>query len=437
MKRSLIWLMAATFAGSLGTNLSAEDWGRFRGPNGSGVAVAKSVATDWAQPGATQWSIDLPGPGGSSPIVVGDKLFITCYTGYGVSAEQPGQAKDLKRHLICYDRNQGTQVWIKTIDSTVDEDPYKGFITQHGYASSTPVTDGTHIYVWCGKTGVIAFDLNGQEVWRQSVGTKSDPAQWGDGASPILVGDLLIVNAGITDHAFIALNKLTGKVEWRIEDPKFTNNWGTPIVVKAAGRDELVCSAPGKIMALDPKTGKEYWRADSPLKETVCASLVQLDGVVFLMGGRQGSAIAVRCGGSGDVSATNTVWSQPLRSGIGTPVVADGKLFWIAAGLAICADCKTGKELFKERIKRPDTGKTEGGGQRGPTGDYASALLVGDKVLVMSRGGQSQFWKTDATYTPVADNAFADDLGPFNGTPAISDDSIFIRSDKRLYAMKL
>ncbi|MCY2976622.1 MAG: PQQ-binding-like beta-propeller repeat protein [Planctomycetota bacterium] len=428
-------LMAVIAAVALSPSISfAENWLRFRGYNGAGISTSKAPPMTWSNTENLKWSVKLPGPGASSPIIVGDQLFLTCYTGYGVDQTSPGEPKDLKRHLLSFNRINGELQWTATIDSNETEDPYKGFINQHGYASSTPVSDGKYVYVVFGKSGVLAFDLSGQEVWRRKLGQLSDPHEWGSGASPMLYEDLLIVNAGITDHAMIALNKSTGEEAWRVFDESFTNCWATPILVDLKERTELVFASPGRIFALDPKSGKEHWRAASPVKEAVSGSLNQLDGVVYLMGGRQGSAIAIRCGGSGDVSATNTVWDKSLRSGTGTPVIVDRKLYWTSSGLAVCADCDTGKEIFKERIKRPSGDAAESGG-RGPTGDYASAIAIDNNVLIVSRSGQSQLWKAEEKYTPIADSAFSDDEGPFNGTPAISDGCIYIRSDKKLYCV--
>ena len=425
-----IWTLASVS----NSQVNAENWLRFRGENGAGICDSAKVPMTWSSTENLKWSISLPGPGASSPIVVDDQLFLTCYTGYGVDQTAPGELKDLKRHLLAFNRGSGELLWNTTIDSDGAEDPYTGFINQHGYASSTPASDGTHLYVIFGKSGVFAFDLTGKEVWRRKLGQLSDPNQWGSGASPMLYDDLLIVNAGITDHAMIAFNKSTGEEVWRVSDDSFTNCWSTPIIVEASGRKELVFATPGRIFALDPKSGKEFWRANSPIKEAVSGSLNHLDGVVYLMGGRQGSAIAIRCGGTGDVSETNTVWQKSLRSGTGTPVIIDRRLYWSSSQLANCADCGTGSEIFKERFKRPnDSGKESGG--RGPTGDYASAIAIGSNVLVVSRSGQAQMWSSEKSYKPISDSSFSDDPGPFNGTPAVIDGMIYIRSDSKLYCV--
>ena len=193
--------------------------------------------------------------------------------------------------------------------------------------------------------------MKGNQVWQKNLGNFSDPAKWGDGSSPIVYQDLVIVNAGIVGHKLVALKKSDGSVAWELEDEQFTNCWSTPILVKTGDREELVVSMPGQIIGLNPATGEKLWNAKSPIERTVCASLAEEKGVVFAMGGQGGVGIAIRCGGQGDVSETHKVWEAPLRAGIGTPVVVNGKLYWSSSGMADCASCVDGKEVFKERLK--------------------------------------------------------------------------------------
>lgn len=415
----------------------ADDWVRFRGPAGAGVVEASPVPTKWSTENI-KWSVDLPGPGASCPIVLGDKVFLTCYTGYGMEKDNPGEVSQLKRHLLCVSSQDGSIVWNQAVDSAADEDPYTGFIQEHGYASSTPTTDGKMIYVFFGKTGVLAFDLEGKQQWQTSVGTQSDPAKWGGGSSLMLVDDLLIVNAGNEGRKLLALNKTTGEEVWKIEDETFGNCWSTPIMVETEKRPELVISMPGKILALDPKTGQELWQAASPITSTVCASVVQHNGVVFTMGGRRGMAIAVRCGGDGDVSETHTVWNKAMSSGIGTPVIVDGKMFWSSRGLAFCVNCEDGEMLYEERLPAAKSAESEegAGARRGPTGDYASPIAIGKEIIVLQRNGRSVVLKAEENFDVVGESAFSDDPGPFNATPALGKDRLFIRSDKKLYCIQ-
>ena len=410
----------------LAATCEAENWARFRGPNGTGISESKSIPLEWNNETNLKWSADLPGKGSSSPVVFGDQVFVTSYTGYGLDRKNPGNPADLKRHLICFDRNTGKELWRTTVDSDHDEDPYKGFICDHGYASSTPATDGEHIFVLFGKTGLVAVDMDGNQTWKTNLGTESDPAKWGGGASCMLYDDKVIVNAGNVGHAIVALNKSDGSEAWKVSDDKFTSCWSTPSLVTVGDHQELVCSTPGKIIGLNPDDGSELWRADSPIDRTVCGSLAEADGTVFAMGGREGRAVAIKTGGSGDVTGTHTLWSGALRSGIGTPVIADGRLYWTSTGIAFCADCKTGKYVYKERIKQKKGGR--------PAGDYASALKVGDNILLTTRGGSTFVVKATPDFQQVASNAFEDE-GLFNATPAISDDELFVRSDGKLYCV--
>ena len=426
---SVAILAAAVFSFLL-TPATAEDWMRFRGHNGSGVIPAGTFAETWDDETHVQWKTALPGPGASSPIVLGDRVYLTCYTGYGVDRENPGNPSDLQRHLLAVDRHSGDIVWTETVASTHDEDPYEGFITEHGYASSTPVTDGERIYVFFDKTGVVAFDLSGQQLWLTNVGTMSDPYKWGGGASAMLADDLLIVNAGNVGNAIVALRTSDGSEAWRIDDPEFTNCWGTPILVEGT-RTELVMAVPGRILGLDPQTGEELWFADSPIDKTVCGSLVEADGVVYAMGGRAGDAIGVRCGGDGDVTDSHTVWVAKLRSGIDTPVLVDGKLFWVSGGRAYCADCETGKELYKERLSQQPA--SESGGRTPPS--YASPIVIGDKILMISRTGNTSIVAAEAEFKKLGENRLEEDEGPFHGTPAYSDGDLFLRSDRFLYCI--
>ena len=414
-------------------NADDNDWTRFRGPGGKGIAKDAKIADSWTESSNVKWKVDLPGPGSSCPIVHGDYVYLTCYTGYGVDRKDPGQAKDLKRHLLCFELKSGKEVWRTTVDSAADEDPYKGFIMEHGYASSTPVTNGKRIFTFFSKSGVCAFDMKGKKIWQTSVGTKSDPYKWGGGSSPILYKDLVIVNAGNVGRKIVALSQSDGKEKWSMENDKFQNCWGTPIVVKTDKGSELVTSQPGQIVGIDPETGKKLWSCKSPIAQTVCSSLVERNGVVFAQGGRQGKAIAVKCGGKGDVTNSHVVWTKAVASSIGTPIIFDDKILWSGRGVVFCYQCSDGKELFKARLPAV---KVEGQAQRrGPAGDYASPIKVGDKILVSMRSGATHVLKAGAKYELVSTNLIKEASPLFNATPAISGDKMLIRSQKKLYCI--
>ena len=146
------------------------DWSRFRGPNGSGVSQdVKAPPTSWSETENLKWKVELPGPGLSSPIVVADRVFVTCWSGYGVNSRQLGDQKDLQRHLVSIDRATGKMLWSQAAEAVLPEDNYRGMFAQNGYASHTPVSDGERVYAFFGKTGAVAFDFEGQKLWQMFV----------------------------------------------------------------------------------------------------------------------------------------------------------------------------------------------------------------------------------------------------------------------------
>ena len=192
---------------SLSLSANAEDWMRFRGPKGTGVATDDAkTPTKFDDDENIVWKIDLPGAGASAPIIVGDKIILTAYSGYGQSRKKVGKMDKLKRHVLCYSKTDGEKLWQKDYDPHLPEDPYSGMgVPEHGYASSTPASDGKHVYVFFGKSGVYALDLDGNELWHTDVGTGSGKMKWGSASSPVLAGDVIIVNATDESKSIVGL----------------------------------------------------------------------------------------------------------------------------------------------------------------------------------------------------------------------------------------
>src|SRR5262245_6819926 len=218
-------------------SVAAAEWRQFRGPGGLGIGPSKSLPTTWSDNANLAWKTQLPGPGSSSPIVVGDKIFITCYSGYGVAANDPGELKNLKRHLLCLDK-RGKIQWTRDVVAEAMDYPFRSFNALHGYASSTPASDGKNIYCFFGVAGVVAFDLSGKQLWQTSVGAETN--DWGTGTSPVLAGDHVIVNAAVESGAIVALDKTSGKIAWSQKGIAYS--WTTPLVLDVNGRQEVVVS---------------------------------------------------------------------------------------------------------------------------------------------------------------------------------------------------
>lgn len=465
MKRWVAGLLAL----SISSPLLSEDWSRFRGPNGTGVASdAKSLPTTFSDTENLQWKVPLPGPGSSSPIVVGQKVLVTCWSGYGVSRQDPGDLKALKLHLMCFDRKSGKQLWDKAVDAHYPEEEYQGMFAEHGYASHTPVSDGKQVFVYFGKTGLYAFDLDGKELWHKNVGTGAGAKGWGSSSSPILYKDMVIATASAESHALIAFKKETGEQVWKQEADGLVGTWGTPILVEVdKSRTDLVLGVPYEIWGLNPDTGKLRWFCNASEDESYCSSVVASGDVVYAVEGRGGGSFAVKAGGKDDVTKSNMVWSGSGRNRIGTPVIADGKLYFISGKVINCVDTATGKEIYQARLNsksgnsagaQPGGGGGPGGGGPGGGGpggfggggfgggrggrgggmggqDYSSPVIGDGKLYYVARNGEIFVVKLGDTFEQISSNRVTSDTEDFSATPAISDSQIFIRSSKHLYSV--
>jgi hypothetical protein len=187
------------------------------------------VPTTWSTTKNLQWKTALPGCGSSSPIVCGERVFVTSYSGYG-DGSADGSLDKLQRHLLCLERQTGKILWDKAVAAERPEDSYNGYLTEHGYASSTPVTDGERVYAFFGKSGVLAFDFTGKQLWRVNVGKQSSNRRWGSGASPLLYKNMVIVNAAEESRSIRALDTLTGKEAWKVESECLELCFSTPAV---------------------------------------------------------------------------------------------------------------------------------------------------------------------------------------------------------------
>jgi outer membrane protein assembly factor BamB len=376
--------------------------------------------------------VALPGPGSSSPIIAGERIFITCYSGYGDGSSGDSPEK-LQRHLVCLHRNTGKILWDKSVPAEMPEDPYSGNLREHGYASNTPVTDGERVFAFFGKTGLLAFDFEGQQIWKVNVGKQSSNRRWGSGASPILWQNMVIVNAAEEGRSILALDKRTGKEVWKAEVNSLELSFVTPaLVVCEGGRMDLALAVPGELWGLNPDTGKLRWFAQTGITGNVSPSVVAAEGVVYATGGypRQGT-IAVRAGGKGDVTQTNVLWFSQDASYVPSPVVYHGHLFVVSdQGFAICLELKTGKLVYKKRL--PDASLTGRGGKP----FYASPVLANGHLYAVSRRDGTFVMEAKPEFKLVAQNTLAGDESDFNATPAVVGRQLFLRSNRTFYCIQ-
>jgi len=401
--------------------VQAADWPQFRGPGGLGLSDARGLPVTWSGEQNIAWKTELPGPGSSSPIVVGDRVFVTCYSGYGIPGQDGGEVERLKRHLVCLNLGDGKILWDKAVAAKTPEEPYQSWMTRHGYASSTPASDGDRVYTFFGKSGVFAFDHAGRQLWQADVG--SSTYGYGSATSPVLYGELLIVNACAESNSLVALDKETGREVWRFQ--KMEESYNTPLLVELpGGRTELVVETYNQWLGLDPATGEKLWSCATGYRDYVCPSLVAHDGTVYGLGGRSGKGMAARAGGRGDVSQSHLVWKGTKGSpNVPSPVYHGGHLYYSNEdGIAHCVDAKTGSIVYQQRLN-------DRSGQI-----WASPVVADGKLYYVSKAGRTFVLAAEPTFEQLATN----DLGDgsiFNASPAATDGRLLLRSDRFLYCI--
>lgn len=394
------------------TAVGAEDWPQFRGPAGLGRSEARNLPVTWSDTENLVWKTPLPGYGSSSPISLGNRIYVTCYSGYAVDKDKSGEMEDLRLHVLCLDAQKGTVIWDKPFKPVLPESKR---VRDHGYAAPTPATDGKHLYVFFGKSGVFKLDLEGKRLWQTSVGTKTHG--WGCGTSPVLYQNLVIVNASVESGALVALDKTSGQEVWRA--PGMKSSWNTPhLVTTATGQQELAVTVKEFILGFDPETGRELWRCQG-IPDYICPSIVSHNGVVYALGGRRSMTIAVRAGGRGDVSNTHKLWEAEVGANVCSPVLHEGHLYWISDRnqTAYCLNAANGAVVYAEKVGIQP---------------YASGLLADGKLYVTMRNNGTLVLAAKPAFTKLAHNKL-EDRSTFNASPIVSNGRLILRSDHNLY----
>lgn len=412
-------LLGLCFVLLSGTFSCADDWRGFLGTEGN-ARSDEQVATEWSESENMRWQFDLPGSGSSSPIVVGDRVIVTCYS---------GNADELARHVVCVDKNSGKQLWAQKFEIDYREDSYSGYISEHGYASNTPVSDGESVFVFLGKGGVVAFDLDGKQLWQSDVGKGSSNRRWGSAASPVVYQNTVIVNASEEAKAIIALDKATGEEVWRQDADLLELAYGTPRLVTTESGSELVISVPEEIWAISPETGKLKWFAESPMTGNVSPSVIVDNETIYSFGGyRSSGSVSVRAGGKGDVTDSHTLWTERSSSYVATPLLHEGRLYWIDdRGIAYCTSAETGAVIYRERVQNLESGRPV----------YSSPTLIGGNIYVVTRRSGTVVYRPGEKFETLAQNRIAGDDTDFNASPAVSDGSIYLRSNNTLYCVRV
>ena len=397
------------------------DWPQFRGIGALGRGAQAGVPLHWSDTSNIVWKAALPGPGASSPIVLGDRIYLTCYTGFGTSSREPGEMTALKRHLLCLNLADGKILWNTAVPA--DQPEQDRIRENHGYASSTPVADAERIYTFYGKSGAFAFDHSGKQLWQTRVGDKING--WGSATSPVLYKDMLLVNASIESDSLVALDKKTGKELWRATG--LPESWHAPALLDAPdGKTEIIIARNGRVHGIDPENGANLWTAKTGIPWYMCPTPVTENGIAYVIGGRTpNGALAIRAGGRGDVTTSHVAWKAGKGSNVPSPILHDGHLYFAHENLGItyCLNAKTGELLHEERLE-PSPGQI-----------YASPVLADGRIYYTARGGRTVVIAASPKFEKLAENTLESNRGVFNSTPAIAGRRLLLRSNRALYCI--
>ncbi len=399
---------------------SAADWPNWRGPHQDGTTDETDLPLKWdAASSNVKWKVRLPERGNSTPIIWGDKLFLT-----------QALEKEDKRLLLCLDKKSGKELWRKEVVQETKELTH----ATNPYASASPVTDGTCVIVAFGSAGLFAYDLQGKELWK-----RTDLGElrhiWGYGSSPVIAGDRVFYNFGPGENTrLLCFDKKTGRTIWEHKEPggnagegaskKWLGSWCDPLLVKnAAGSEELCIAYPNRVCALDPQTGKELWTCAGPTN-LVYNSLLTDGDTLIAMCGYGGAALAVKTGGKGDVTDSHRVWFLPkVSQRIGSGVVYEGHHYILSdGGIAECRSLKDGNLLWQERLRGP-----------GPTSqNWSSLVRSGDKLYAVNQGGDAFVFKASPTFALLATNSLGERV---IASIAVSDGQLYIRGYMNLWCI--
>lgn len=433
MLRTFFTSLALSFVAA--GSLWAEDWPGWRGPRLDGTSLEKNLPLKWTAKDNIAWQATLPGIGHSSPVIHGDHVFVTTCL-----------LKSQERVLLCLDRRTGKELWSKTVLTSPLEPKHQ----LNSFSSSTPATDGKHVYVnfvrirpqtagehypikprqkiniakeMVPEMVISCYTMDGALVWQKAVGQFYSPH--GFCSAPILYKNLVILNGDQDAEAYlVALDKTTGEEKWRADRPRRTRSYCAPLIVETAGKMQMVLTGSETTTSYDPDTGKLLWIVDGPTEQFV-ASPVYTEGLIFLTAGfPTWHNMAIRPDGTGNVSKTHVVWHEKATprkaSYVPSPIAFDKWFFMISdKGFLSCFEAKTGKRVWADEQK---------------LGEHhsASPVLADGNIYLTDDDGITYVVRANPNFEIVGRNPLGEKCF---SSPAIAHGQIFVRTTGHLWCI--
>jgi outer membrane protein assembly factor BamB len=431
---AVCWLLVNSAVGDDGGGTEAKQyWPQWRGPLGTGVAPDANPPTVWSESKNIRWKTELPGSGHSTPIIWADRIFVTTAVPYGNVLQPkysgaPGAHDNVpvrRRHrfmVLAINRRDGKIIWERTVRRAL---PHEGGHYTASLASNSPVTDGKHVFACFGSRGLYCIDFDGNLLWNVNLGKILTKHGHGEGSSPALFGDTLIVNVDHEGQSFvIAFDKRTGKQRWKVMRQEVTS-WATPIVVEHGGKPQVIISGTNRVRGYDLADGRLIWECGG-LSANIVASPVAANGIVYAASSYETRALlAIRLeGAKGDVTGTNqVVWTRKRGTPyVPSPLLYGDSLYFLRhyQGILSRVDVKTGKE--------------QGGPFRlgGILNVYASPVGAANRVYITDRNGTTLVISHDDKPRVLAVNRLNDG---FSASAAVAGRELYLRGQQNLYSI--
>lgn len=426
--------------------LQAEDWPQWRGPSSNGVSGESGLPERWSTKENIAWKASLTGLGASSPIVWSDKIFVTSQTGSvpiqqgmkpqlarddqdlaskenpigGRNMEAAAAGGEVSLIVEAFSRSDGSRLWKYSTQATGE---FPELNEKHNLATPTPVTDGKTVFALFGNGQLVALGMDGKPVWTRHLGKEYSPflVSWGHGGSPALYRDMIIILCDHTPKSYLlALDKNTGKERWKADRGAGRVSHSTPFVVQNPEGDELIINSSERVDAYNPSTGELLWYLGSP-RQTPIPSPVFHNRILYLIRGyRNSDFMALRPGGRGEIKEESLLWHAPGGASYVPSILYYEGLIYVTneVGIATCVDAETGKQVWRQRLG----------------GIFFASPVAGDnKVYMVSETGETFVLSAGRKPVILAQNNLDERI---IASPAISDGSIFLRSDGSLFCIR-
>jgi outer membrane protein assembly factor BamB len=409
---------------------SEKYWPQWRGPHATGVSKTADPPVEWSETKNIRWKAEIPGRGSASPVIWGDKVFLLSAVPAGVELAASHQARGGVRPalphkfvVMAIDRKTGKVAWERTAREAT---PHEGSHNQFGtYASSSAITDGERVYAFFDSFGLYAYDMNGKLLWEKDLGDKKMRNEFGEGQTPVLHGNTIVVQWDHQGPSFItALDKMTGKELWRT-DRQEIDSWGTPLVVEHGGKAQVIASAMNKVTSYDLATGQVVWHGPG-LTMNPIPSAVHENGMVYAVSGFRGNKLfAIHLDeAKGDISTGTAVkWSLSADTPyVPSPLLYDGTIYLLKGNTGVLSafEAKTGKPHYQlQRLE-------------GVANVFASPVAARGRIYIPGQQGATIVLKAGPAYEVLATNTLDDG---FDASPALVDNELYLRGAKFLYSI--